>query len=168
MLLTIRPTLAALLAAALLLPGSLTAQVDPIQLQVVEGQAATNSIETGEAVEPVVEVRDAQGRPVSGLKVTFRSPKAGPSVLFYGATREVSVVSDANGRAVATKTTPNTEPGQFAIAVEAGAATIDVNQSNAYTQTQPEPKKKKLGPKMIGLIVAGVVVAIAAIATGGD
>ena len=164
----LRPSLAVLLAAALSLPASLLAQSDPIRLQVVEGQAATNSIEDGDVVEPVVEVLDAQGRPVVGLEVTFRAPTVGPSVTFYGATREVSVLTDAAGRASATTAVANTEPGQFAIAVEAGAAAVDVNQNNAYTRAQPEPKKKKLGPKMIGLIVGGVIVAIAALATGGD
>lgn len=163
----LRSSVSALLAAALALPGVLGAQSDPLRIQVIEGQGAENTIETGDAVEPVVEVSDAQGRPAVGVEVTFRSPAVGPSVTFFGATRETTVVTDDAGRATATNTIANTEPGIFAIAVEAGAATTEVNQSNVYRTPAPAPKKK-LGPKMIGLIVGGVVVAIAALATGGD
>ncbi len=166
---TVRPSLAALLAALLVSPAALRAQAaDPIQIQVVEGQAAIHSIEAGEAAEPVVEIRDAQGRPAPGVEVVFRAPSVGPSVTFYGATRESRVRTDEQGRARATTMIANTEPGPFTIDVEAGAATAQISQSNAYTEPRPEPKKFRLGKKFKVLIGVGVAIAIAAIATGGD
>lgn len=169
MIATVRSSVAALLAAVLVSPAGLRAQAaDPIQIQVIEGQAATHSIEAGDATEPVVEVRDAQGQPVAGVEVLFRAPSVGPSVTFYGATRESRVRTDEQGRARATTMFANTEPGQFTIDVEAGAATTQINQSNAYTESQPERKKFRLGKKFKVLIAVGVGIAIAAIATGGN
>jgi len=169
MLATVRSSLAALLAAVLVAPASLRAQAaDPIQIQVVEGQAAVHSIEAGVASEPVVEVRDAQGRPVSNIEVLFRAPSVGPSVTFYGATHEARVYTDDQGRARATTMLANTQPGPFTLEVEAGAARTQINQSNAYTEPQPAPNKFKLGKKFKVLIGIGVGIAIAAIATGGD
>ena len=154
---------APLLAALLVVPGLLRAQADPIQIHVIEGQGAVHGIEDSNAVEPVVEVRDAQGRPVVGIPVTFRAPTVGPSVTFYGATRDVTVVTDEAGVAASTTMVANTEPGQFTIEVEAGAATAQVNQANAHLLPEG-PKKKLWGPKIIGLAVAGVTIAIVAIA----
>ncbi len=173
---SLRHPSAALLATLLLLPAGLYSQ-EGLRIDVVSGQGATNSIAPAAAESPVVEVRDGQGRPVAGAKVSFRTPAAGPSATFYGATREIVVNTDEEGRATATYMLPNTYPGPFAIAVQAEAAgasaVTEIPQTNAFTGQTETPRKwkfgpKRFGPKMKALVAAGVAVAIVAVVTGGD
>ena len=54
----------------------------PYRVVVVEGDGALNSLPSRSAHEPVVRVADGSGQPVSGARVEFDAPKAGPGALF--------------------------------------------------------------------------------------
>jgi hypothetical protein len=103
----------------------------------VEGEGATNQIRSRSGVAPIVEVRDAEDKPVPGAEVYFQLPLAGPSGYFNGWLRNQTVKTDANGRAAARGFQPNDEEGRFNIKATAtmgsrtGSAVIA--QSNVRT-----------------------------------
>ncbi len=159
------------LAVMLAIPSSALAQ-GGLNVNVLSGEGAINNIESRVAVEPMVEVRDAEGRPVPKAVVTFRSPAEGPSVSFFGASRTTTLTTDENGRARAAGMTPNAAEGAFQISVSAthqgeSAETL-INQANAYSPAMPKAKKKGLGWKVLAVITAGAVAGVAAAAIGGD
>ena len=158
------------LAFALAIPTSGLAQ-SGLSVQVLSGEGAINNIENRVAVEPLVEVRDAEGRPVAKAVVTFRSPAEGPSVTFFGASRTTTLTTDESGRARAAGMTPNAAEGAFQINVVAEhdgqSAESVINQANAYSPAMPKAKKKGLGWKVLAVITAGAAAGIAAAAIGG-
>jgi hypothetical protein len=124
--------IASLLAASLMLPAqqaepaaSKLVAADPsgLKIVVVEGEGATNQIRSRSGVAPVVEVRDADDKPVPGAEVYFQLPLGGPSGYFNGWLRNQTVKTDKNGRAAATGYTSNDEEGRFNIKVSATAGT---------------------------------------------
>ncbi len=153
-----------LLAAVLALPSAGWAQTG-LSIAVVAGEGGVNDIDQRTVIDPVVEVRDAQGQPVPGAIVTFQSPSAGPSVLFYGASRKVDVTTDSAGRAAIANMISNTDAGSFPIYITAvhGGQTAEtvIHQSNAVTAQAPV-KKKKWGWKVLTLVGAGVAAGIIA------
>jgi len=159
------------LALALAIPSSGLAQAS-LSVHVLAGEGAINNIENRVSVEPMVEVRDAEGRPVPKAVVTFRSPAEGPSVTFFGASRTTTLTTDEGGRARAAGITPNAAEGAFQIDVTAEhagqSAESVINQANAYSPAMPKAKKKGLGWKVLAVITAGAAAGIAAAAIGGD
>lgn len=140
----IQEWIALTLAAALTLPiqaqqapGSQLVQQSPpgeLKIVVVEGEGAQNNIKSRSAVAPVVEVRDAEDKPVAGAEVTFQLPAGGAGGVFHGWLKTQTVRTDDKGRAVAGGYAPNDEPGRFNIKVTATAGTktgsVIVAQSN--------------------------------------
>src|SRR4051812_8978478 len=53
-----------------------------LEVYVLRGDGGVNVIPTSTAVNPVVEIRDEQGRPVAGAEVVFRLPESGPGGRF--------------------------------------------------------------------------------------
>src|SRR5581483_12164705 len=53
-----------------------------LKILVLEGQNAVNSTSAHQAIQPVVEVRDQDDRPVEGASVVFRLPPSGPGGTF--------------------------------------------------------------------------------------
>jgi hypothetical protein len=158
------------LSAALLTAPILQAQDGGLRVVVLRGEEGVNNIDQRIVVEPIVEVQDAEGKPVPKALVTFRSPAVGPSVTFFGASRSSTISTDDAGRAQATGMLPNTEPGAFHIDVEAAAqgmsASAQIAQSNvAAAETKQE---KKLDWRWWVAIGAGVAIAITAAVLDGD
>ena len=141
-----------------------------LTLQVVEGQNAINNISRNTAYEPVVEVRDSEGKPVAGASVSFVLPTIGPGALFPDGTRELMIQTDATGRAVGRGLRPNNQVGQFEIRVVAshnGArATATVTQTNAAPVVASSRSGKKLAI-ILGLVGGGAAAAFAAASGGG-
>jgi hypothetical protein len=115
----------------------------------------------------VVEVRDANDKPVEGAEVVFQLPAAGPGGVFHGWMRNQTTRTNAEGRAAAAGFTPNEEPGRFNIKVTAttgqksGTAVIaQVNTENGGGNGAQAKKSRK------GLWIAVAVIAAAAIAGG--
>jgi hypothetical protein len=119
-----------------------------LQIKVIEGQNSVNHIKTMSAVQPSIQVFDAQGAPVNGAEVTFLLPSAGPGASFKGWLRSEVVQTNQDGRATAVGLQPNREAGQFLIKVSAVSGSI--RGSAMITQTNilkgPKPPKQKREP----------------------
>jgi hypothetical protein len=106
-----------------------------ITLVVVQGEGALNNIRLRTARESIVEVQDENHKPVAGASVLFALPRSGPGGTFANGATQLTVTTDAQGRAVARGFQPNRETGQFEIAVTAtyGALTAAaiIRQTNA-------------------------------------
>lgn len=143
-----------------------------IQVRVLAGEGGINNINTNVAIEPVIEVVDAEGKPIEKATVTLRAPAEGPSVTFFGASRVATVTTDDQGRVRVTGVLPNTHVGTFRIEVEAEfnnmSATAIITQSNAVAPGQPKPKRRGIGWRMIAAISAAATVGIVTAALRGE
>ncbi len=119
----------------LLLAAGLMAQAPVLNIVVVEGEGAINNIKQRTAREPVVEVQDENHRPVAGAAVVFSLPSQGAGGTFAGGVHSLTVITDAQGRAVAHGFQPNGVKGQFQIHVNASlngsTGSTNISQSNA-------------------------------------
>lgn len=90
-----------------------------LQVLVVEGDAAILHPNQRSAPEIVVEVDDADTKPVEGATVVFFLPTQGPGGAFANGTNTLTVRTDAMGRATAYGMRPNNKTGVFQIRVSA-------------------------------------------------
>jgi hypothetical protein len=130
-------SLSALLGCLLALQASQSQPVAKLNIVIVEGQGAVNNIRQRTAREPVVQIQDANRRPVAGAAVTFILPSAGPSGVFPNGSSVVTTVTDENGQAAALGLRPNNMPGEFQIRVTAAyrgqTASASISQTNVGT-----------------------------------
>lgn len=120
---------AAVLAAAPLGAQQVSGPKQPLAAQakgtltvnVLEGEGARNIIQSRTAVPPVVEVKDASGKPVVGAEVIFQLPTVGPGGSFNGWLKNQTGRTDDQGKASVTGYAPNPEPGRFNIKVTANS-----------------------------------------------
>ena len=92
-----------------------------LKVNVLEGEGARNSVRNRTAVAPIVEVRDAAGKPMVGAEVVFQLPLAGPGGSFNGWLRSQTARTDESGKATVSGYVPNTEAGRYNIKVTATA-----------------------------------------------
>jgi hypothetical protein len=149
-----------------------------IKVLVLEGQNASNSTKRQVAVQPVVEVRDANDRPIEGATVVFRLPPNGAGGFFPGQKLTLSVKTNVQGQAGATGFAPNDRLGSFEIHVTAtngnriGEAVVKQRNTVAELSSAngpANPKKPLWRNKYVlggaaGLVVVAVIVAVT---TGG-
>jgi hypothetical protein len=153
-------------ALALSLLVTLTGAQSQLKIAVLEGDRAVNDIRKRTAREPVVEVRDAADRPVTGASVTFLLPDSGPSGVFPNGSRLVSTTTDENGQAAAIGLRPNTVAGEFQIRVTASYQ--GQTASATLTQTNVGTPPSRIPGKLIALLALGGGAATGVlIATGG-
>lgn len=127
-----------LLAGLLVLPpapGFATQETGlKLNLVVVEGEGAINNIRQRTAREPIVQVEDENHKPIAGAAVVFTLPSQGAGATFAGGAHTLTVMTDAQGRAVARGLQPNRVQGQFQIHVNASyngqTANTNISQSN--------------------------------------
>ncbi|MBV8551409.1 MAG: hypothetical protein JOY54_08920 [Acidobacteriaceae bacterium] len=91
-----------------------------LKIVIIAGQNAANAVKNHLAVQPIIEVRDANNQPVAAAVVTLQSPIEGPSVLFANGGRNISVVAGIHGRAAIEEMTP-VGLGAFKITVTASS-----------------------------------------------
>ena len=121
-----------------------------LKIVVIEGEGAKNSIRSKFATAPVVEVQDAEAKPVPGAEVIFQLPAAGPGGVFNGWMRTQTARTGSDGRAAATGMTPNDQEGRFNIKVSAsegakrGSAVIA--QANVKNGERHTGEKLTQGP----------------------
>ena len=77
-----------------------------LHITVLEGEDGVNILKTRMAVKPVVEVRDKNHLPVSGVTVTFLAPDSGARVAFAHGSNTFMTTTDANGRAAVSSSRP--------------------------------------------------------------
>ena len=110
-----------------------------LQIVVIEGEDGINVIKKNTAVRPVVEVRDKNKAPgigvtaaVAGVTIYFLLPKGGPGATFANGAKSATVVTDANGRAVA----PEMHlAGKGSFKIEVQASYLGQTVSRTITQT---------------------------------
>jgi len=107
-----------------------------LKIVVIEGEDAVNIIQQKTAVAPVVEVRDRNNLPVSGVAVTFSIGGQGAS---FGGASTLTVVTNAAGQATAAGLTP-TAAGAIQISatatVQGQTAVATIVQSNVMTAAE--------------------------------
>ncbi|MBI3693685.1 MAG: hypothetical protein HY238_02435 [Acidobacteria bacterium] len=167
----------AVLLSGLLVGGPLAAQRAGLKILVIDGEGAINNIQLGSGREPVVEVRDEADKPVAGAKVTFSLPERGPGGTFFGASRNLTIATNEQGRAVGTGFRPNITEGRFQIQVTAAqgdkTATAVITQSNVLptggvNKVVKTPKKFGAGKIVLLLAAAGIWIGIGATRGGGE
>ena len=118
----------AILAAAFALQ-SVSPLASGLSIVVIAGEGAVNIIQQKTAVNPIVEVRDRNNLPVSGVAVTFSVGGQGAS--FAGGASTLTLTTNAAGQAIATGLAP-TATG----AVTINATAVVNGQAIAATITQ--------------------------------
>ena len=112
---------------------------------VIAGENAANVLKTHSCVQPAVELRDAENRPVVGAEVTFQSPDTGPGVVFSNGNRWQSLVSEMDGRVTVTGMQP-AGIGSFQISVDAAYsgqfASATIHQTNFATLAAAEANNR--------------------------
>lgn len=142
-----------------------------ISVHVIEGQNAINNINRPTAFEPVVEVRDEEGKPVAGASVTFQVPALGPGGTFVDGGTTLMVQTDAEGRAAARGLRPNKLTGPFDIRVTAAHAGETATAAISQTNAAPAMTSGRSGRKwaiVLGLVGGAVAAGAVAAAGGGD
>lgn len=123
-------SLVALIALLLPLPTSLAQNVQlnaplTLHITILEGDNALNNIRERTAREPIVQVEDANHKPVAGVAIVFTSLRgsngAGGT---FNSLPSYKTVTDAQGRAVGRGFQPNTTTGQYTISVQAAVGTM--------------------------------------------
>ena len=110
----------------------------PFKIVVLAGEDSVNVIQQKTAVAPLVEVRDRNNNPVSGVAVTF-AVQGGKAAAFQGGASTMTVATNAAGQAVAAGFTPLTA-GAVNISVEAAiqgqVVTAAITQVNVMTAAE--------------------------------
>jgi len=152
--------------------------IESLKVLVLEGQNSVNNTTRHIGIQPVVEVRDQNDRPIGGATVVFRLPPSGPGGAFPGKSPTLSAGTNARGQAAASGFVPNDELGKFDIHVTAtyqnqtGEATISQkNSPNALVLVPPKPKQSLWSRHKYLLIGGGIalvgVIALVVILTSG-
>ena len=147
---------------------------ESLQIFILEGNGATNTLVQPMPSMVVVEVRDENSRPVEGAEVVFELPATGPGGRFSEDQSVRMARTNSQGQAGVTFV-PNSVMGRFNIKVSAtlgnrrGQAAI--SQSNALRPTSSSAEKRRAGKLLnwkVLLIASGVVgVVVVVLATRG-
>jgi hypothetical protein len=144
-----------------------------LRIVVVAGEDGVNIVKKKTAVQPVVEVRDRNNTPVSGIIINFTTPNGSPSAVFSNGTRTLSLVTDTTGRATVSGMQP-LGTGRFQINVKASSggavlATAIIAQTNFATAAAAGAGATgaAAGGLSTGVIVGIVLGVAAAAAVGG-
>lgn len=136
-----------------------------LNLLIIEGEGAVNNVRQRVSREPVVQVEDENRRPVAGAAVTFTLPGQGASGTFPNGARSLTVMTDADGRAVARGIQLNNSNGQMQIRVTASFRGLTA--SATITQTSGAVAAAGgMSAGKIALIVGAIGGAAAGIAVG--
>ena len=134
-----------------------------LNLLVIEGEGALNNIRRRTAREPIVQVVDENHKPVAGATVVFLLPGSGPGGTFANGSRQLTVRTDAMGRAKATGLRSNKNVGEWQIQVQLVSAAEATTTAIGITQ------HNVLGPHLLfgSIPVTAVTVAVAGAVVGG-
>lgn len=163
-----------LLAGSLALPFSpvafAQAPAHTLNLVIVEGDGAINNIRQRTAREPIVQVEDENHKPVAGAAVLFLLPEHGAGGTFADGSHSLSVVTNAQGRAVARGIHLNNVQGQFQIQVTASyngmTASTTISQSIAAGAAGAAGGGAAVGAAISAKVIVIIAVVAAAVAGG--
>jgi hypothetical protein len=158
-----------LLVGCMALPLSPTFAQEPahkLNLVIIEGDGAINNIRQRTAREPIVQVEDENHKPVAGAAVLFLLPSRGAGGTFANGSHSLSVVSDAQGRAVAQGLQVNNVKGQFQIQVTATSNGLTATATITQTTAAAAGTSAAASTGISGKVIAIVAIAAAAAAGG--
>jgi hypothetical protein len=151
-------------------PKSVLRDARTLNIFVLMGDRAVNSINTQSTTPPVVEVRDERNLPVQGAAVIFQLPGYGPGGFFAGQQLTWTGTTDANGQVVSANFTPNRETGSFTIRVTANyggkVANATLTQRNSLKPVPEGPTSTSRGGKNTRLWKIAAVAAAGGAAGG--
>jgi hypothetical protein len=111
------------------------AQIQKLNIEIVEGEGAVNNIRQRMAREPMVQVTDENRKPVAGAAVIFLLPNQGAGGAFANGAKSFSTITDTNGNAVARGMQANRLSGNYQVNVTAShqgqKASTSINMVNA-------------------------------------
>jgi hypothetical protein len=161
-----------------------------LQIIILDGEGALNNIQERTAREPIVQVQDHNRKPVAGAVVVFsiHGGAEGASGSFAGGASTLTVTTAADGTAHAAGISPNATKGSWQIEVTATlgalAAAVVINElnyvplvlppaTNPTANTNPvKPPSHGIFSKPIaitgGILIVGIIVVIAVVATQGN
>jgi hypothetical protein len=129
-----RLVVTAALALSPALPAAQRPSPGGLKIVVIAGEDAVNVIQQKTAASPVVEVRDRNDLPVGGATVVFSI--TGGRAVFAGGASQVTVTTNAAGRAAAAALSP-TESGLIRIEIQTSfqgqTASATITQTNVAT-----------------------------------
>lgn len=145
--------------------------ITKIHVDVLEGQGQLINIKSRVNSPPVVQVVDDNNTPLQGALVVFFLPAQGPSGTFANGTRNITVTTDKNGRAVAAGIIPNSQTGNFEIRASASyqgqTANATISQTNISGISASNNGSGISKKALIILIVAAGAVAGGVVAARG-
>jgi hypothetical protein len=146
-----------------------------LNIVIVDGDGAINNIKQRTAREPIVQVEDQNHKPIAGAAVVFLLPDQGASGVFANGSHTLTVMTDAQGRAVARGLRPNTVQGKLQIHVTAShqgqTASANISQTNAVSAAAGAAATGVSAKLITILVIAGAAVAggvVAATRGGGS
>jgi hypothetical protein len=150
-----------------------------LNLVIVDGEGAINNVNQRADHDPVVRVEDENGKPIPGAAVVFTLPTDGSSGEFGNGERNLTVTTDAQGRAAAQGLKANNVPGRVLVHVNASyrglTARINITQFNmAVPGRSTVSKSSSSGHKghkklfiILAVVGAGAAGGIVAATSGG-
>ncbi|MGH9663421.1 MAG: hypothetical protein ACRD9L_03240 [Bryobacteraceae bacterium] len=168
--------LAALLTVEFFIPPLRAQQPAPpgpkLNIVIVEGEGAVDNIRQRVSREPIVQVEDENHKPVAGAAVVFLLPNQGASGVFANGSHTLTVITDAQGRAVASGIRTNGAAGKMQIHVTASfqgqTATAVINRTSVAVAGAAISAKLLIILLLAGAGVAGGVVAATRGGGGGN
>lgn len=160
--------LAVLTAMAIALPmaGQPQAAAPALNLVVLQGEGAINNIRQRTAREPIVEVQDENHKPVAGAVVVFALSENGAGGAFANGSHTLTMMTDAQGRAVARGFRPNNVQGQYQMRVTASKNGQTTNIAIAMSNIAAAGAAAGAGG-VSGKLIAIIAVAAGAAVAGG-
>ena len=139
-----------------------------LNIVIVEGDGAINNIKQRTAREPIVQVEDQNHKPVAGAAVVFLLPDQGASGVFANGSHTLTVMTDAQGRAVARGLRPNHVQGTVQIHVTAShqgqTASATISQTNTVSAAAGAVAGGVSAKLITILVIAGAAAAGGAVA----
>jgi hypothetical protein len=132
-----------------------------IDIVVVSGEGAVNSLRQPVSQDPVVRISDQNNQLVSGASVTFNLPIAETSGEFPNGAKNITVVTGEDGLAAARGLRTNDVPGRFQILVTASYRGLTARALISQTN-QGTPVAQGHHAKLVAILVL-----IGAAAAGG-
>ena len=133
-----------------------------LNVVVIQGEGAVNNLRRRVPADPIIQVEDANHRPVPAAAVLFTVPDAGPSAAFGGNSRSLLVRTDSAGRAVARGLRANDVPGKFQIRVQVSLRGLSATGSITQVNADLTASAKKGGRTKVVVILTAVGAAAAA------
>jgi len=134
-----------------------------LNIVIVEGDGAINNIRQRTAREPIVQVEDQNHKPIAGAAVVFLLPDQGASGVFANGSHTLTVMTDAQGRAVARGFRPNNVQGKLQMRVTAShqgqTASTTISETNAVSAAAGTAAAGVSAKLIAILVIAGAAVA---------